>query len=238
MISLPTNSLPPESKSPNFILLYGIPKVGKTKILSELKNNLLVSLDPKGADHLNCLRVQVNNFREFNEVKDLLVKNPSKYKFISIDTATALEDFCDSLATIQYKNFSSKFAGSSVTEVGEGYGYKWLRNAFNKMIDPLFSLNSKLIFTCHVRNKFMPETVEAKNVENLETEKELDLSAGVQRLLVAKMDCMGKLYRKDGELMVKFTDNKQSGICGSRYEHLVNQDIKFNWKTIYPDMDV
>src|SRR6185436_2280280 len=102
-MNLPTKPVEITSVSPNSIVLYGLPKIGKTEALSKLENNLIIELDPKGADHTKCLRIQVNKVMEFRQVVAELLKQPGLYEFVSIDTVTRLEDWCETLATANYK---------------------------------------------------------------------------------------------------------------------------------------
>lgn len=41
-IELPMNKIPAESQDPKYLILFGLPKVGKTTILSTLENNLIL----------------------------------------------------------------------------------------------------------------------------------------------------------------------------------------------------
>lgn len=41
-ITLPTTKIPAETQDPKYLILFGLPKVGKTTILSTLENNLIL----------------------------------------------------------------------------------------------------------------------------------------------------------------------------------------------------
>lgn len=43
-IELPKNKIPAETQDPKYLILFGLPKVGKTTVLSTLDNNLILDL--------------------------------------------------------------------------------------------------------------------------------------------------------------------------------------------------
>ena len=45
MIVLPTNKVPATSTNPQYLVLYGLPKAGKTSAVAQLENNLIVDLE-------------------------------------------------------------------------------------------------------------------------------------------------------------------------------------------------
>ena len=44
-IVLPTGKIPAETQDPKYLILFGLPKVGKTTILSTLDNNLILDFE-------------------------------------------------------------------------------------------------------------------------------------------------------------------------------------------------
>lgn len=44
MIELPKTKIPVETQDPKYLILFGLPKVGKTTVLASLENNLILDL--------------------------------------------------------------------------------------------------------------------------------------------------------------------------------------------------
>lgn len=44
MIELPKTKIPAETQDPKYLILFGLPKVGKTTALASLENNLILDL--------------------------------------------------------------------------------------------------------------------------------------------------------------------------------------------------
>ena len=50
-------------KSPKNMIIYGPPKIGKTTVLSQLDDCLIIDLE-QGSDMVDALKVKVNNLKE------------------------------------------------------------------------------------------------------------------------------------------------------------------------------
>lgn len=44
-LTLPTSKIPAVSENPRYLILYGLPKAGKTSCLAQLDNNLIIDLE-------------------------------------------------------------------------------------------------------------------------------------------------------------------------------------------------
>lgn len=167
MISLPTERKVVEGvPEPSKMILFSQPKTGKTSNLSELPNSLVIDLE-SGSKFFNSMSIDVKAeaIKEGQPPVNILmqVANAIKqanfeaqkpvYDFIIIDTTSALEDFAIELATHNYKKsvIGKEFKGSNVvTELAQGAGYGWLRDAFQILISPFQGLAGKcLIYVGH-----------------------------------------------------------------------------------------
>jgi len=235
-IILPTEKSKPKHIDPRVLLMYSIPKAGKTTLLSQLDNCLIVDLE-NGTDYLECLKVNINSFQELEELIIALRKN-NPYKYIAIDTITRLEEWAEKKATVNYKasNIGKNFNGESVLQLtspnGFSPGYLWLRQAFNKYIDTLASLTDRLILVAHLREK------EIEKDSKMVSAKDLDLT-GKSRSYVcsAFADAIGYIYRNEmNEMMINFK-SAENVVCGSRCAHLAGQKFKFEWQRIYTELN-
>lgn len=98
MIILPTEKVAATSVNPQYLVLYGLPKSGKTSCLAQLDNNLIVDLEG-GSKFIDALAVQARTIQDLGEIaQSIRAKNTEVgynfYKRITIDNATRLEDIC------------------------------------------------------------------------------------------------------------------------------------------------
>ena len=76
MSKLPKKKVKASRKSPKNMIIYGAPKIGKTTVLSQLDDCLIIDLE-QGSDMLDALKVQVNSLKE---LENSLVKLNSTLK--------------------------------------------------------------------------------------------------------------------------------------------------------------
>ena len=221
-MELPKEPIPVDNRNPKNFILYGSPKVGKTGALSELPNNLIIDLE-NGADQVEALKVSANSFSDLQDIGDEIVKQGKPYDYITIDTVTELENWCEGLATKMYKNTpqGASFEGRTVLELDYGAGYYWLRQAYSKWINRLKKLAPTVIFVAHLKDKFL-----SKNGKDV-TAKDLDLTGKIRGITCKDADAIGYMYRDDDDsskARITFI-HKEELLCGSRCKHLRGQDF-------------
>ena len=101
-IVLPKKKLPKVTQDPKNLIIYGLPKIGKTSLLSTLENNLLIDLE-SGSDFVEALKIKISNIQELQELCAVIKAEGNPYKFITIDTVTALEEMAKPLALALYR---------------------------------------------------------------------------------------------------------------------------------------
>lgn len=128
-LDLPTDLVPPSYVDPRVLVLYSLPKIGKTPTVAQLPKCLVVDIEG-GTDYIAATKVKVIGLKPpVNETPEqkqarftgvlmngaivkpyymtevisaLRKKNP--YTFIAIDTVTKLEEMCEKDATMMYMN--------------------------------------------------------------------------------------------------------------------------------------
>src|SRR5207253_5201220 len=117
-IELPTQKIKANRVNPKILLLYGAPKVGKTSALSELENCLIIDVED-GSDFLDAFKIKVDSLEELALYGEKILAENRPYKYISIDTATKVEEWCESYATLMYTHSTvgKNFKGNSVLEL-------------------------------------------------------------------------------------------------------------------------
>lgn len=245
---LPTEKVPKVTLSPENLLIYGKPKVGKTSMLAELEDCLIIDLE-QGTNKIDALKVQVNSLNELSQLISVMRRSDKKYRYVAIDTATQLEQWCEWDATWEYmrtpmgKNFNRyedrvdakgdfeilpRSKWESVLTLPKGAGYLYLRNSFQKWMTMLQTLAPHVILVAHVRDG----SIEVKGKEV--ATKDVDLTGKLRNIVAAKSDAVGYVYREDDRLMISFS-SKDGAEGGSRCEHLKNKTMPFQWDQIFID---
>ena len=221
---LPKEKSTPKVNNPKFLILFGRPKAGKSTLMANLDNNLIIDLE-NGYQALSALVVQARTINDFAEIANALreeIKKEGKfpYKYITIDNATRLEEMCLSYACQIYKNtpMGKTYQGSDVRTLPNGSGYMYLRQAVRKVIDMFRDLCESLILVAHVKEKMIN-----KEGEEL-SEMSIDLTGKLGDILCGEADAIGYVYRKKNDTIISFEGGDNS-IREARANHLRGKKI-------------
>jgi hypothetical protein len=245
-IVLPTAPVPGTTKSPENLIIYSKPKIGKTTMLSKLEDCLIIDLE-KGTNKIDAMKVQANSLTELHNIIKAVEASDHKYKYVAVDTVTELEAWCEWDATVMYmktpmgKNFNRaqdpktgelkvlpKSQWDSVLSLPKGAGYLYLRNSFKKWMNMLLTLAPHVIFVAHVKDAMAEKKGKEVAV------KDLDLTGKLKTITAQKADAIGYVYWEGEELMISFSS--EDGIeANSRCAHLKNSTIPFEWNKIFID---
>ena len=232
-MELPKKVVKASRKSPKNMIIYGPPKIGKTTVLSQLKDCLIIDLED-GSDMVDALKVKVNNLKELGEVGKAIIKEGKPYKYIAIDTISKLEEWCEADAKVLYmqtpmgKNFDQKKPGASVLSLPNGAGYLYLRIAYKQWIDRLNKLADHVILVGHLKDKMLEK--KGKEVAY----KDLDLTGKIRNITCANADAIGYVFRENDTTMISF-DSLGDIQAGSRCDHLKGQTFPLEWDKIFID---
>ena len=232
-MELPKAKVKASRNSPKNMIIYGPPKIGKTTVLSQLDNCLIIDLED-GSDMVAALKIKVNNLKELADVGREIIKQGKQYKYIAIDTISKLEEWCEEegkkiyMKTPMGKNFDTKNPGMSILALPNGAGYLYLRMAYKKWIDRLNLLADRIILVGHLKDKMLEKKGKEVSV------KDLDLTGKIKQITCANADAVGYIYREGDETMVSF-NSLDDVTAGSRCDHLKGQTIPMKWSTIFID---
>jgi len=224
-IILPTTKVPASSTNPQYLILYGLPKAGKTSAVAQLENNLIVDLEG-GSRFIDALAVQARTINDLGEIAQAIrAKNTEVghnfYKRITIDNATRLEDICMSYACTLYRQteLGKNWKGTDVTTLARGAGYKYLRDAVKKVIDMFRDLCDEFILIGHVKDSITDKDGEEVNA------KEIDLVGKLGKIVSGMADAVGYVYRKDNETHISFKSGGDGTVMEARAKHIAGKDI-------------
>ncbi len=245
-IVLPKEKVAPSHRNPKNLIIFSKPKVGKTELAAGLEGALLLDLE-NGSDYISAMKLKASSIHDIKEIGEEIKAQNYPYKYIIVDTITALEDICIEYAEILYskspmgvnwfKDGGGKDKYGNILNMPEGAGYKWHRDAYMKAIDFIQSWAPNIIQLGHVKD------IKLDKMGSEFSATDLDLTGKLKRIACSKSDSIGYLYRKGNKNYISFRTSDEV-LCGARPEHLSNKEFilseknqdgtfTFNWDQIY-----
>jgi hypothetical protein len=250
MIEIPIKKVAASRVNPKKLLIFSQPKVGKTSALANLENNLVLDLE-NSADFyeghvINVLReAKEHNISPLAVLKDVAsqLKENCPFKYITIDTTSALEALVMDLAITTYRKtpMGKNYKGTDLRTLPNGAGYLYLREAFTKVYNTFDGIAECLILSAHVKDK----SIDKKGTEI--SARDIDLAGKLKNITAADMDAIGYLYRKPNSNIniLSFKSDLSDLASGARPAHLRDKEIElselnpetneltFNWEEIF-----
>ena len=254
-IVLPTQKVAASQISPKNLIIFSKPKVGKTSLLAQLEDCLILDLE-QGSDYVDAMKLKASSVDDIKAIGKAIKEAGYPYKYIAVDTITALETICLPYAEILYsrtpmgKNWfkktpDGKYAPDSgkamyglVTSLPNGGGWMYQREAITKIIEFIKTLAPRVILVGHVR-----ETMLEKNGSEFSS-SDLDLTGKVKRIISSQSDAIGYLHRRGNINILSFKTTDEIS-CGARPIHLKNKEIEISmyeddvlhtfWDKVYID---
>ena len=257
--SLPTEPHEPDVNARTMIL-FGKEKCGKTTILSQLKDCLIIDTE-RGSGMVKALakmvpddRGPVGKMQWLKKLGQKMIEEGKKYDYVAIDTLTEVNDWAEwsgtwrYMNTVQGKSFNrvkdkngNPIKGGefldptsddyeSVHTLPDGNGYRWSRN---ELLD-VFYLFQQVARKCVIYVCH----IEDKFLGNKEIPtdgvipKQLALTGKLREMLPRKVDAVGYVYNNKGNLMVNFTGSEEK-LGGTRAKHLIGYNGELKWEKIF-----
>ena len=173
---------------------------------------------------MNALSVQARSVEDLGEIANAITakikENSSKpYKYITIDSATVLEEISKPLALRLYQQTPmGKLYKDDILKLPNGAGYMYVREAFDKIINMFKGLCDTLILIGHCKDAMINK--DGKEM----SEMSLDLSGKLARITLASADAIGYIYRNKNKTMLNFKGGEDY-ILGARAPHLKEQEF-------------
>ena len=233
IMELPKAKVRASRKSPKNMIIYGAPKIGKTTVLSQLDNCLIIDLED-GSDMVDALKVKAHNLKDLQAIGSAIIKEGKPYKYIAIDTISKLEEWCEVYAKQIYmrtpmgKNFDKNNPGASVQSLPNSAGYLYLRMAYKEWIDKLNKLADHVILVGHLKDKMLEKKGKEVAV------KDLDLTGKIKQITCTNSDAIGYIYREGENTMISF-DSLEDIAAGTRCAHLKGKAMPLEWSKIFID---
>ena len=218
-IVLPTKKVKADRVNPKRLIIYSKPKTGKTTAFAGLDGNLIIDLE-NGSGYVEAMKVTANNLQELKEIGKAIKEAGYPYKYVTIDTVTALEDMVMPLAINLYQKtpMGKNYSGDSILTLPNGAGYLYVRQAFFQVLDFIDSFAPHIILSGHIKDKQVDDKGEMVMSANI------DLTGKIKSLICANADAIGYMYRKGNQTILSFKTNEET-TCGARPEQLRNEEI-------------
>lgn len=218
-IVLPTNKVKASRVNAKRLIIYSKPKTGKTSAFAGLEDNLIIDLE-NGADYVDAMKLKANNLQELKEIGKAIKDAGYPYKYVTIDTVTALEEMVMPLAVNLYQKtaMGKNYSGDSILTLANGAGYLYIRQAFFQVLDFIDTFAPNIILSGHIKDKQVDDKGELVMSANI------DLTGKIKSLICANADAIGYMYRKGDQTILNFKTNEEV-TCGARPEHLRNEEI-------------
>lgn len=239
---LPTERSKIASYNPSLVVLYGVPKCGKSTLMAHLEDNLILDFED-GYRALSVMKVQVRTAQDLFQVKKLLAakakeKNGIPYKFITLDNATRLEEVCLPYAAhlyrqtpmgMNWKVIESKDSktgqiikkpdpNADIRQLPQGGGWGYIRDAIKELVNMFKPYCETLILVGHVKDKQIK-----KDGEEI-SEMQLDLAGKSSTIICGEADAIGLIYRKGNSTYMSF---ENSGVATNEARPLHLRGRKF-----------
>jgi len=219
----------PKSENPGLLLLYGAKKAGKTTMLGELDDCLIIDTE-NGANFIKGHIAAVNSLLDTRDLCSHLIEKQVKgetYKYIAIDTLNKVVEWIEeSIVTDYNATNSTKIQYFGDLAFGKGHGM--VRNKVDKLIETFRALADTVILIGH--NKLASAITENSTIVDPAS---LDLTGKLKNMIMAKCDSIGFVFRNDeNELCISFEANKALE-AGSRSPHLKGKVMPFKWDDIF-----
>jgi hypothetical protein len=255
-IVLPTEPIQATAINPESMILFGLPKCGKTRAIMDkvtgLGNCLLLDIE-KGSNHYTGLKMQppegygpVKTYTWLKSVAESIRQSGKPYDYVAIDTLSYLDELSEWVGTYRYmQRPGSKFnlnketnkfykpsdpEYESVHTVPEGYGYRWSREALLDIYHELKGLGRMCtIFICHVADKYILSKEKNQEVRVID----LSLTGKLRNIIARDVDAIGYVWNEEGELQISFKGNEEKvgGIRGA--DHIQGYEGKLDWNKIF-----
>lgn len=242
-MKLPTKKTKQLKVDPKSMVIYSHPKVGKTTALSGLDDCLTIDLE-RGSDFVEILKfdlmeeVDKENAQRTKDGKGIippiavlmkliqtlkqvkLETGEYAYRYIALDTLSALEEISLDLAARLYRStpMGRNWVGDNVLDLPKGAGYLYLREAMKQIIAELKECCECLIMMGHVRDKLIE--IQGEEIE----ERGLKLAGILPAIICSDVDAVGYMYREENQTVINFKASKTT-TSESRAKHISNRII-------------
>lgn len=237
---------------PRTILLFSLPKVGKTRAALALPESMTLDFDDSCGYYEGVyLTFKGDNIEErykdfANKINELHkdVQENGKFKFLVIDTITEFDSQLANAIAVNLYNKDPQTKqnlplGYNIENLAYGAGYAYKRQAVVNFVQQMLKYAERVIIYGHVGDKSVN-----KDTKTLEI-ADVDLQGKLKNIMALKVDAIGLMYREKNKVFINF-NNSSATTAGMRgfkppkepvllSELDENDNLTTHWDKIYPD---
>ena len=208
----------------------------------KLGDAVLFNLERGGTDYLSGKFIDIypeptTSYEEaienYKGYRDALLKQKGKYKFLIIDHLSALDEMSVLMGTYYFmhsvpqgKNWNRNPKSNAVipygdedfkmvTELGDGFGYRYTRKWFMDQIGIFTEIAPYRIYAAHVKDKLIKNSQD-ETISGLE----INLTGKLKGILGTKISTLSKLVADGDKRYLSFQVDNDNIIAGSRVPNL------------------
>jgi hypothetical protein len=209
---LPTEKNKPKDNLIDYpIFLYGVSKIGKSTLASEIEGNLFFNATG-GLEALEVYEVKINTWEDFLNAGAEFIKGEHNFKSVTLDTIDRLHKLC-----VNY--IVTKHGIQHPQDLDFGKGYDIVKDEFIRPLTKLALSNYGLIMISHVRE------VEIKTRTAVYTKAIPTLQTHIWELVNALAGVvlyMTTVETPDGKKRMLRTSPSENWIAGDRTRKLLS----------------
>ena len=215
-----------------YVLIYGMPKIGKTTLAAQFPKNLLLAFEP-GYNGLDNKMVQpITRWADFMTVINQLARPEVQEKFntVTIDTADIAWDYCEKYICAQNPKDSGE-TPKTLAEIPWGKGYDLCKKAYDDAFRKIAMLGYGLVFISHEQIK------NVKTEKGEEYQKIMPTLADRPKLIVNRLvDVIAYLRQssEDGKRYI-YTRGNERFEAGSRFIYM-SPKIEMSYENLVDDL--
>jgi len=262
-IQLPMEPVEAELVNPSTMVLFGLPKSGKTSAVLDLPGCFDISLEKNGASFQKGLKIQIpkdlNPLQSIAWLKAVAKKIKAQgrpYKYVAIDTLTIVDQWCEWTGTERYMNTSqgkewNRWNKIEHPDKKELWGkrmpfgdpdYESIHNQGQgygyrwsraEMVDIYHEL-ADLGSVCTIFICHVADKLTKKINSNDEiVARSISLTGLVKDIITRNVDAIAYLYHEDDKTMISFKGNEEK-VGGMRgASHLRGYQGPLDWSRIF-----
>ena len=268
-IKLPDEIIKVGSPNVRDLVMISIPKMGKSAILGDFTkthNAIVLDLEKGGYEYIEARKISTNptqettiweNFQNYIEIRNALLKAKGKYQYLIIDGLSDLDIFSEIGGTLVYmdsiigKKFNReggnilgrKYTPNDsefrmVTTLPDGAGYLHTRKWFLDQVEIFKQISPYRIYAAHVTDKYIKDNGKDEVIGS-----EISLTGRLKTIFASKVTSLAKLTADGNKRYLNFEVMNDSIIAGSRAPYLKDKiliserqddgSIKTFWDRIY-----
>ena len=161
-VALPKEkTVPSRDLTAKTILLYGIPKIGKSVTASKFPGAIFLECEP-GLNELEVFKIPTYSWDAFKDACKLLAEGDHEFKTIVVDTVDNAFRYCTDAVNAQN---SIQYEG----DLPHGKGWGLVKNEWHRVLTKLASLPYGLVLISHAQDK----RIETRTGEYIKTQPSL-----------------------------------------------------------------